>query len=574
MTASLSGVFNLQVETDAGVPAASYRLYTYSAGTTTLKTAYTDAAASVPHTYTADGLGGQYIALDARGELPAPLFLTSGGYDLALKTPAGATVWTRRAYGLDDNSATLDAALRAELAANNNAAKGAGLIAYGPTVAYATSTVGARVNKAGHASATNVLLGYGAANDASLTGTVGYRTTAVGVGAGAAIGSAVTAGGSNAWFGYGSGNLNTEGSGNCAYGALALPANTTGDHSNAFGYRTLDKQTTGTQNNVFGFEGMFSLTAGNNNCGFGESVLHTMTSGNGNCAFGMQALRSKTTGDYSTAYGFQAAYNETTAVGNVAVGKEALYNFTSQGGNTALGYEAGRGAAGGVNNTMVGYQAATAINGGTYNSTFGYSAHLRLTTGGSNVAAGQQAGAFVTTGSETILIGPNAGAGVTTKDRAVVIGSGAQASLNVSNCVVLGYNAQATGDNQVVLGDANISQIRAQVTTITALSDARDKKDIAPLDLGLAFINTLRPVAFTWDMRGGSERNGEREAGFIAQELRDAQRAADVDWLGLVYEADPERLEATPGKLLPILVKAVQELSAEVARLRAALEAA
>lgn len=110
MTASLSGEFNTQAFTDAGAPAAGYRLYTYTAGTTTHKPAYTDAAAAVPHTYTADGAGGQYIALNARGELPAPLFLTTGAYDLALKTLAGATVWTRRAQGADD-------ALRGELLA-------------------------------------------------------------------------------------------------------------------------------------------------------------------------------------------------------------------------------------------------------------------------------------------------------------------------------------------------------------------------------------------------------------------------------------------------------------------------
>ena len=97
MAAYLPGVFNVQLFTDTGAPAAGFRLYTYAPSTTTHKAAYTDAAATTPHTYTSDGLGGQYIALNARGELPAWLYLTSGGYDLCLKTSAGATVWTRRA---------------------------------------------------------------------------------------------------------------------------------------------------------------------------------------------------------------------------------------------------------------------------------------------------------------------------------------------------------------------------------------------------------------------------------------------------------------------------------------------
>lgn len=99
--ASLSGEFNFQAFADAGTPLASGRLYTYVAGTTTNKTAYTDAAGSVAHSYTSDGSGGSYIALNSRGELPAPLFLASGAYDITLKTSAGVTVWTRRATPME-----------------------------------------------------------------------------------------------------------------------------------------------------------------------------------------------------------------------------------------------------------------------------------------------------------------------------------------------------------------------------------------------------------------------------------------------------------------------------------------
>lgn len=95
--ASQAGQFNVQEFTDLGDPLIGGRLYTYAYGTTTQKTAFTDPAGAVPHTYTSDGMGGQYIALNARGELPAPLYLDSGPYDLALKTAAGATIWTRRA---------------------------------------------------------------------------------------------------------------------------------------------------------------------------------------------------------------------------------------------------------------------------------------------------------------------------------------------------------------------------------------------------------------------------------------------------------------------------------------------
>lgn len=147
MSASLSGVFNLQQFTSEGELAAGHRLYTYAAGTTTQKVAYTDAAAIVPHTYTSDGIGGQYIAIDARGELPAPLFLTSGDYDIAFKTPAGATVWTRRASGIADASAAYAAAAQASAETAASAASaaivgGANTVVFDPGYPYSAGSIG------------------------------------------------------------------------------------------------------------------------------------------------------------------------------------------------------------------------------------------------------------------------------------------------------------------------------------------------------------------------------------------------------------------------------------------------
>lgn len=141
-TVSQPGYFSPQFFTAQGDLAESYRLYTYTAGTTTHKVAYTDSAGSVAHTYTPDGLGGQYIATNARGELPSPLYLSNGAYDIALKTTVGVTVWTRRTEGTSDASSAADTALRADLAANDDAAKGAALIGFDATLAYPVGSTG------------------------------------------------------------------------------------------------------------------------------------------------------------------------------------------------------------------------------------------------------------------------------------------------------------------------------------------------------------------------------------------------------------------------------------------------
>lgn len=150
MAASQAGYFNIQEFTDAGLLLVGGRVYTYTAGTTTQKTAYTDAAGTVPQTYTSDGLGGQYIALNARGELPTPLYLTAGAYDITLKRPDGSTVWTRRATPVADSSDTVGAALvayEALLQTNTNVAGGAALVGFGPSLSYASGSVGAALRQ-------------------------------------------------------------------------------------------------------------------------------------------------------------------------------------------------------------------------------------------------------------------------------------------------------------------------------------------------------------------------------------------------------------------------------------------
>ena len=146
-----------------------------------------------------------------------------------------------------------------------------------------------------------------------------------------------------------------------------------------------------------------------------------------------------------------------------------------------------------------------------------------------------------------------------------------------SNLTCLGYNAEpssATATNEVTLGDSNVTTLRCGATTIASLSDERDKTDIENSEYGLDFIHKLRPVEFTWQRRELEEsdknhpKNGTKQVGFIAQELQSAMLPGENEKLDLVYESNPERLEAKQGNLIPILVKAIQDLSKEVETLR------
>ena len=196
-----------------------------------------------------------------------------------------------------------------------------------------------------------------------------------------------------------------------------------------------------------------------------------------------------------------------------------------------------------------------------------------LQIGDDNTGIGSSAGAAVTSGDGNTFVGKEAGLIVTTGDNNVTIGYQAGDELTTgSNNIILGANtsaSSATVSNEITLGDSNIATLRCNVQTISTLSDARDKTDIQELPEGLAFIDSLNPVKFQWQTRDGNGKDGTYEAGFIAQELQSAQSEADADYLGLVMDENPDRLEASYGKLVPMLVKAIQELKSEVEQLKA-----
>ena len=71
-------------------------------------------------------------------------------------------------------------------------------------------------------------------------------------------------------------------------------------------------------------------------------------------------------------------------------------------------------------------------------------------------------------------------------------------------------------------------------------------------------------------MREESTNNGKTDIGFIAQEL-DAAFGDKNDYVKIVGKEDPDKWVAAQGKLIPILVNAIKELSAEVEQLKSQL---
>lgn len=113
------------------------------------------------------------------------------------------------------------------------------------------------------------------------------------------------------------------------------------------------------------------------------------------------------------------------------------------------------------------------------------------------------------------------------------------------------------------------SQIFATSATI-ATSDERVKENITDLQDGLGAIQRLRPVAYDFIPHGVHNFPKARQIGFLAQQL---ERALDgEDYLGAVVSQpdDPDGLKGVAeAKLIPLLVRAVQQLAARVETLEA-----
>ena len=209
----------------------------------------------------------------------------------------------------------------------------------------------------------------------------------------------------------------------------------------------------------------------------------------------------------------------------------------------------------GNGNTVLGCFSAGNLTTGNNNVAIGNVALFSTTTGFRNISIGSSTMQLASTGNQNTCIGNQAATTLTTGSRNTCIGNGAEPS-------------SPTVANEITLGDSLIGTLRCAVTSITSLSDARDKKEIVELPVGLEFIKGLKPVSFVWDDRNEEGKHDIKDFGFIAQDLKKSQEDAKLaETLKLVYDENPEKLEASYGKLIPILVKAIQELTAKVEQL-------
>jgi hypothetical protein len=206
------------------------------------------------------------------------------------------------------------------------------------------------------------------------------------------------------------------------------------------------------------------------------------------------------------------------------VGHLALVASTTGNGNTAVG--------------ALGVLGACTTGG--VNSGFGVYALGGVTTGNTNTGCGYAAGYEITTGGNNLCLGNDSGRG----------GSPFQIT---------------TQSNRIVLGNSSITNAYIQVAW-TVTSDARDKTNIQSVPHGLSFVNQLNPVSYQFKKnRESNIPHGNKRYGFLAQDIL----ALEGDNPVIIDTEVPEKLKYQGEALVPVLVNAIKELSAQVTALQA-----
>lgn len=269
----------------------------------------------------------------------------------------------------------------------------------------------------------------------------------------------------NSTYSFGpAGNKNSTRQASIAIGKLALSQTASGGHCVAIGHEAMQAATnagsvvavgsyalrnagtTGALNDTvaIGFDAFAAATSGVGGVAVGHFAGQNMTAIGNNTAIGDSALRYTTTGSGNTAVGYVVMDRNTTGSQNVAVGQGAAVYRATGDRNIHIGYACGEGVDPG---------GTSGFAGGDGNVALGYQA-VRLHTGGDCVAIGNEAGRPLTTASNSVFIGAGAG-------------NNEDQKLDAVNSMALGANTFTTKNNQVVIGDGDVTEIVIGGVTIT-----------------------------------------------------------------------------------------------------------
>jgi trimeric autotransporter adhesin len=362
---------------------------------------------------------------------------------------------------------------------------------------------------------------------------------------------------------------------NNAYGYKSLTAVTSASGNNGIGYVVLTSLTTGFNNTAMGDSSAIAITAGTDNVALGSRTLMAAAVATSNIAIGSNALKNNLTSE-NIAIGKDAASANTAGAVILAIGTAALQRNTSSSTQLAIGNNAFQSLNGGLENIAIGYNAGLNIVSSNYNVLLGH--YTLSSTAGSNrntVVGHNAAVAYTGTGNgDNVFIGYQSALSQTGGNGDTYVGAGVDVAGNLSpnNASAIGQNVVITANNQVRIGNTNITSIGGQVGWST-FSDARIKKNVLHNVPGLVFIEKLQPVTYNYDLSVLQKIQGGKSAldnsgfenirftGLLAQDVEAAAKSVGYDFSGI----DKPSNKYTPygiryAELVVPMIKAIQEM--------------
>jgi hypothetical protein len=149
--------------------------------------------------------------------------------------------------------------------------------------------------------------------------------------------------------------------------------------------------------------------------------------------------------------------------------------------------------------------------------------------------------------------------------RSSYFGRGTKSSSGDSEVVIGAYAGPPSGSSScVVLGNSSIVTLYCNATSLTTISDARDKADIQilPTNYGINFLSKVTPYCYEWAPRDPScTKKGLKNYGFTAQNLKKSRESSPFsEYVDIVDDEDENKMFIKPDNLIAILVQAIKDL--------------
>jgi hypothetical protein len=266
----------------------------------------------------------------------------------------------------------------------------------------------------------------------------------------------------------------------------------------AFGFNAMANVTSTAQlNTAFGYGalagGAGGAFTGTRNVAIGSYAGGSITTGQWNFLMGFNAGAGITTGSYNIIIGYKAtsanfsesiligdnAYTKNTRNGNVAIGVNAFNTNVSGINNVAVGFNAGRGGTDTnvSNNTYIGADAGLWNTSGNNSTAIGHKS-LCGNQGGTTqsgeqcVAIGNYTLGIINRGLSNTAVGYNSLSTLTHGTGVTAIGAGTSTSVATTGnySIIIGMNAQANQNYQLVIGSTSIKVGKSDNTGEQAVS--------------------------------------------------------------------------------------------------------